>query len=44
MNQVELEYLSIGCNPHIKALDWSSNGIVAYGGNRLVALYCPNVR
>ena len=35
---VELEYVSVGCNRTPHAADWSSAGVLAYGASRSVAL------
>lgn len=38
-----LEYLAAGANRHPSAADWNDEGILAYGTDRNVALWRPQV-
>ena len=37
------EFVSLGVNRVVGALDWGEHGLVAYGGHRVVAIYDPEV-
>jgi elongator complex protein 2 len=37
------EFVSLGVNRVVGALDWGDNGLVAYGGHHIVAIYDPEV-
>ncbi|KAI9257602.1 quinon protein alcohol dehydrogenase-like superfamily [Sporodiniella umbellata] len=41
MVQVSSEYISIGCNRTAHAASWGYNGLVAFGADKLIALYLP---
>jgi hypothetical protein len=36
-------FVSCGVNRVVNALDWGDNGLIAYGGHRLVCVYDPKV-
>ncbi|KAI8992458.1 WD40-repeat-containing domain protein [Pilobolus umbonatus] len=41
MVKVTSEYISLGCNRTTHAASWSMDGLVAFGADKLVALYYP---
>lgn len=41
---LEREFVSVGVNRVANALDWGEDGLVAYGGHHMVAIYDPEVR
>ncbi|KAG1457799.1 hypothetical protein G6F56_006533 [Rhizopus delemar] len=41
MVKVSSEYISIGCNRTAHAACWGYNGLVAFGADKLIALYSP---
>jgi hypothetical protein len=43
MIQIETEYLAAGGNRHPSAADWDISGLLAFGANRNVALWRPQV-
>ena len=40
---LEREFVSVGVNRVANALDWGEDGLVAYGGHHIVAIYDPEV-
>lgn len=44
MAQVNAEFVSVGVTRVVNALDWGSNGLIAYGGHHIVCIYNPEVR
>jgi hypothetical protein len=44
MTRLNAEYLAAGANRHPSAADWDENGILAFGADRNVALWAPQVR
>ncbi len=40
---VQREFVSIGVNRVVNALDWGQDGRVAYGGHHQVVIYDPEV-
>ena len=38
------EFVSLGVNRVVGALDWGDSGLVAYGGHHIVCIYDPEVR
>jgi elongator complex protein 2 len=43
MVQVSSEYISVGCNKTAHAACWGVDGLVAFGADKLIALYSPLV-
>jgi elongator complex protein 2 len=43
MVQVSSEYISVGCNKTAHAACWGFDGLVAFGADKLIALYSPLV-
>lgn len=43
MPSVTTEHIAIGCNRTLHAAAWNGQGLVAFGANRLIALYNPLV-
>lgn len=41
---VSMDYVSLGCNRVANALDWGPNGLIAFGGCSVVAIYDVQVR
>jgi hypothetical protein len=39
-----MDYVSLGCNRVANGLDWGTNGLIAFGGSSVVAIYDPEVR
>ena len=35
---VELKYVSVGCNRTPHSVDWAPNGLLAYGADKSIAL------
>ena len=44
MMDLNAEYLAAGANRHPAAADWDENGILAFGADRNIALWRPQVR
>ncbi|XP_028410980.1 elongator complex protein 2-like isoform X2 [Dendronephthya gigantea] len=40
-SRVQEKYISVGCNRNPYSLDWGSNGLVAFGASKSIALYLP---
>ena len=36
--EVQLEYVSVGCNRTPHSVDWAPSGLLAYGADRSIAL------
>ncbi len=43
MSQLLAEYLAAGANRHPSAADWDASGLLAFGADRNVALWQPQV-
>ena len=43
MLQITADYLAAGANRHPSAADWDESGILAFGADRNVALWRPQV-
>jgi hypothetical protein len=43
MMDLNAEYLAAGANRHPAAADWDENGILAFGADRNIALWRPQV-
>ena len=41
--EVNLEYLSTGCNPAPNVIDWGHNGLIVFGVCNSVIVYNPTV-
>jgi hypothetical protein len=44
MIELNAEYLAAGANRHPSAADWDVSGILAFGTDRNIALWRPQVR
>lgn len=42
--ELSAEYLAVGANRHPSAADWDASGILAFGTDRNIALWRPQVR
>jgi hypothetical protein len=42
--QLDAAYLAAGANRHPSAADWDASGILAFGADRNIALWRPQVR
>jgi hypothetical protein len=40
---VQPQFISIGVNRVVNALDWGTNELVAYGGHNTLVIYDPKV-
>lgn len=43
MAKISSEFIAIGCNRTTGAAAWGTNGLVAFGADKFVALYDPLV-
>lgn len=43
MTHLETQYLAAGGNRHPAAADWNENGVLAFGADRNIALWQPQV-
>jgi len=43
MTQARVEYLAAGANRHPSAADWNEDGVLAFGADRNIALWEPEV-
>lgn len=41
---VETDFVSVGCNRVVNALDWGEDDLIAYGAHHTVAIYSVSVR
>jgi hypothetical protein len=41
--RVEPQFVSVGVNRIVNALDWGDNGLIAYAGHHIVCIYDPEV-
>jgi hypothetical protein len=41
--RVEPQFVSVGVNRIVNALDWGDNGLIAYAGHHIVCVYDPEV-
>jgi len=37
------QFISVGVNRVVSALDWGEHGLIAYGGHWIVCIYDPEV-
>lgn len=44
MIQLKLDYLAAGGNRHPASADWSESGVLAFGSDRNIGLWQPEVR
>jgi elongator complex protein 2 len=42
--RVSPDFVSVGVNRVVNALDWGDNGLIAYCGHSIVCIYNPQVR
>lgn len=44
MARVSSQFVSVGVNRVVNALDWGDNGLIAFCGHRIICIYDPEVR
>jgi len=44
MIRLSADYLAAGANRHPAAADWDESGVLAFGADRNIAIWCPQVR